>query len=374
MRIDRKRRWLPAVALAAVLTGSGSLAGPVSAAEFKFNPGAWLDLYSKLKDYVPAVGDIAQSVAGPSQLSYSGKFTVLLVGSDWRPNSGERLDTILIMSVNPQTNPNTITAASIPRDMARIPIPSEYGGGTYKGKINGMFKFFKKQSGGNRNIALNKFKHTIEHLLDIKIDGVAYLRFSGFDALVDEVGYVPVNNANELRDPSYIDKPGYPTGARFVVENPSLLRGANTQRCYGGYPKPVTNWSPVMHCHRALVYVRSRHGKIVGQGGNNDYVRAARQQRFVFAAIKRVTAFTLQKSKDLRGVANSMPSAIYTSLPTDDGSLMAIYNLLDGATFKEGVVFKPKVYATHIAGTSSNQLKLNVVRAKCNSLFDGTPH
>lgn len=206
MSIQRRRGWLSAVLLATVITGSGSLAGPVSAAEFRFNAGPWMDLAMSANSFFPAIGQAAQQVAGPSQVNYSGKLTVLLVGSDYRANSGERLDTIMVMAINP--NNKNISAISIPRDTARIPIPSQYGGGTYNGKINGMISFYKKQTGGNRAAALDRFELTIEQLLQITIDYVAYTRFNGFDALVDEVGGVPTNIPYELRDPKYIDKPG----------------------------------------------------------------------------------------------------------------------------------------------------------------------
>lgn len=371
MNIRRRRGWLSAVLLATVITGSGSLAGPVSANEFRFNAGPWLDLAAGAEDFIPFIDETARAVLGPSQLSYSGKLTVLLVGSDHRANSGERLDSILIMSINPSNK--VITGASIPRDTARIPIPPEYGGGTYKGKINGMFKFFKNQVGGNRGLALKRFERMVEYVLQINIDYTAYTRFEGFDALVDEVGGVSTNIPYELRDPSYIDKPGWPTGAKFLASNGALLKGGSAPRCYGGYPKPVTNWSPVMNCTRALVYVRSRHGKLVGCCGNNDYKRAARQQKFVYEAIKRVTnGFTSAKATALATKARNMPTDFWTDIPTTGSSPVDLYNLLKNSSFSAGnsVVFSPSTYASHISGTSANQLKLDVVRAKCNSLFD----
>ena len=122
--------------------GVGQLAGPVSASEFRFSPGAWLDLASRMDPFVPFLDDAARAAAGENALNYSGKLTVLLVGSDWRPNSGERLDTIMVMSIDSSKN---IKAVSIPRDSARIPIAPSLGGGNYHGKINGMFKYFKNQ-------------------------------------------------------------------------------------------------------------------------------------------------------------------------------------------------------------------------------------
>jgi anionic cell wall polymer biosynthesis LytR-Cps2A-Psr (LCP) family protein len=368
----RKRGWLSSIVLSAIVAGSGSLAGPVSAAEFRFNPGAWLEAAMDANAAFPALGNVAQIVAGPSQVSYNGKLTVLLVGSDFRAghSNGERLDSIMVVSVNPAND--QISAASIPRDTARIPFPPQFGGGEYKGKINGIFKYFKKQ-GNTRNVALDKFKQVVEHVLDIKIDYVGFLRFNGFDKLVDEVGGVLTSIPNEIRDPKYIDKPGWPTGAKFEVHTSpkALLKGATAQRCFGGYPKPVTNWEPVMDCKRALVYVRSRKGSIVGCCGSSDYKRAARQQKFVFDAIQRVLSQGGSSTgNDLVDVMNANSTEIYTSLPTSSGDVTQLVNLLSGTTLAHTVVFSPSTYAAHIGGTSANRLKLDVVRAWCDQWFD----
>jgi len=351
--------------LSAIITGAGSMAGPVSAAPFKFNAGAWLDVAGAVDDVFPFINSASRVIAGPNALSYNGKLTVLLLGSDWRPNSGERLDTIMVMSID---SSKRIKAVSIPRDSARIPI---YTGGTYNGKINGMFKYFKAQAGGSRNGGLDRFRLEVEYLLGINIDYLAYVRFSGFDALVDRVDHVTVNIPYELRDPSFIDKPGWPTGAKFLAGS-SQLGGGNEPRCYGGYPKPVTNWGPVMNCHRAIVYVRSRHGKLVGCCGNSDYKRAARQQKFVYEAIHRVTGeYNSSIVSGLRQTANNNSASIYTTIPAS--SDLELWNKLRNSNFSsssDSKVFAPPTYAHHIGGTSSNELNLTAIRNLCNSWFD----
>ena len=366
MRISRRRGLLSALTLATVMAGTGSLAGPVSASEFHFQPGPWLNLAGSAATYVPFLEDAARIAAGPNALSYNGKLTVLLLGSDWRSNSGERLDTIMVMSIDSAKH---IKAVSIPRDSARIPI---YTGGTYNGKINGMFKYFKTQAGGSRDGGLDRFRQEVQYLLGIKIDYLAYVRFSGFDALVDRVDHVTVGIPYELRDPSFIDKPGWPTGAKFLADASANLGGGDAPRCYGGYPKPVTNWGPVPNCTRALVYVRSRHGTLVGCCGNSDYKRAARQQKFVFEAIKRVTdGYNSSITSGLRSTANSNPSSIYTTIP--GSSDLELWTKLNGSSFSpssDSKVFFPPTWASHIKGTSSNQLNLTAIRNLCNSWFD----
>jgi hypothetical protein len=124
----------------------------------------------------------------------------------------------------------------------------------------------------------------------------------------------------------------------------------------------------VPNCTRALVYVRSRKGK-VGTSGNNDYKRARRQQTFVFEAIKELRV-DYTRAQGVRALATQITSDFYTTIPiatVSDG--LALYQLVQGTTLARQAVFSPSTYATHIPGTSANQLKLSVVRALCDSWF-----
>lgn len=364
------RNSMLALLLAALMTGAAGMGGQVLAAsDVHFSPLPFVNLANQIFGKDVVLGAV-EALAGQAQVSEGsdGRITVLMVGSDWRPGStnGERLDSIMVMSLNP--NIDQLSAASIPRDTARIPIPPTLGGGIYNGKINGMFKWFKKASGGSREIGLEKFRQTVAYVLDIQIDYVAFVRFAGFDALVDEAGGVYSNIPYEIRDTGYIDSPGDPKGAKFLANPSALLKGASAPRCIGGWPKPVTNWAPVPNCTRAIVYVRSRKGSLVGAGGNNDYKRSRRQQTFVFEAIKRVRNLSSASREDLRGLANSLGSDFYTTVPLGLSDGLELYNLLRYAHLPSNgqVVFSPSTYATHIPGTSANRLNLSAVRAWCD--------
>jgi hypothetical protein len=367
---SRSRRAVFAVILAGVMTGVSGMSGPVlGAADVHPSVVPWLKLADGLLGREFVLHSV-EALTGPTQVSPGGdgRYTVLMVGSDWRPDStnGERLDTIMVMSLNP--NNHEISAVSIPRDTARIPLPPAFGGGVFKSKINGMFKWFKKQSGGSRPVALDKFRLVVAYVLGIQIDYVAFIRFGGFDTLVDEAGGVHSNIPLEIRDTGFIDKPGWPKGAKFLANASALLKGASAPRCYGGYPKPVTNWAPVPNCTRALVYVRSRKGT-VGGSANNDYKRARRQQTFVFETIKELRG-DYSRAQDVRARATQIATDFYTTIPISsaaDG--LTLYQLVQGATLPRQAVFSPSTYATHIPGTSANQLKLSVVRALCDSWF-----
>jgi anionic cell wall polymer biosynthesis LytR-Cps2A-Psr (LCP) family protein len=355
-----------AVLLAALMTGASGMGGQVlGAADVHFSPLPFLRLAGQVFGEASVVGAIEALTGVQSQVSAGsdGRITVLMVGSDHRDGggNGERTDTLLVMSIN--TNNKMISAASIPRDTARVPLAPALGGGMFKNKINGMLKFFKKQSGGSRAAGMEKLRIEIEYLLATPIDYVAYIRFDGFDTLVDEAGGIETSITAEIRDPDYIDRPGYPTGARFLVDSSVVLGGADAERCYGGYPKPVKDWSKVMSCKRALVYVRSRHGK-VGNTANSDFKRASRQQSFIYDALRQVRQ-SLSTAQSIRARANDIPKDFYTTIPISSAADGAeLYYLVQGATMPYRVVFSPKNYATKV--NLHYELKLSAVRAWCD--------
>jgi anionic cell wall polymer biosynthesis LytR-Cps2A-Psr (LCP) family protein len=359
------RNSILALFLAALMTGAAGMGGQtLAASDVHFSPLPFINLANQIFGEDTVLGTV-EALTGKAQISEGsdGRITVLLIGSDHRDggSNGERTDTILVVSINPNTK--AISAASIPRDTARVPIAPALGGGVFTNKINGMLKYFKKKSGGSRAAGMEKLRIEIEYLLATPIDYVAYIRFDGFDALVDEAGGITTSIPAEIRDPKYIDRPGYPVGARFLAAGSVTLGGAQAERCYGGYPKPVTDWSTVMSCKRALVYVRTRKGK-VGATSNNDFKRSSRQQAFIYDAIRDVRQ-SLATAQDIRVKANNIPRDFYTTIPIGtaaDG--VVLYNLAQGATMPYRVVFNPSTYAKKVK--SHYELKLSAVRAWCD--------
>jgi anionic cell wall polymer biosynthesis LytR-Cps2A-Psr (LCP) family protein len=363
------RTSLFVLTISALMTGAGALAGPtLAASDVHFSPLPFVRLADQIFGDQAVLGAVEALTGTPSQVSAGsdGRLTVLMVGSDHRDGggNGERTDTIMVMSLN--TDDHSLTAVSIPRDTARVPLAPALGGGTFSNKINGMLKWFKKQSGGSRAGGMEKLRVEIAYVLGIQIDYVAYIRFDGFDALVDEAGGISTNIPSEIRDPDYIDKPGWPTGARFLAASNVLLKGADTERCYGGYPKPVHDWSSVMNCHRALVYVRSRHGT-VGSTANSDFKREARQQAFIYDALRKVRQSS-SLAENVRQKANAIPNDFYTTIPIatmSDG--LALYNLVQSSSLTRTVVLSPPNYATHVK--VHYELKLSAVRSLMASWF-----
>jgi hypothetical protein len=207
-------------------------------------------------------------------------------------------------------------------------------------------------------------RQSFEHAFDIEIDYVAYIRFTGVDHLVDKVDGVPVAVPYDIYDSTIVDDRGdRQHGAKFLASESTLMRGDSAPLCYT-VGDPI-NWDATPRCTRALLYVRSRHGP-----GNNDWRRARRQQGFVGAAINRVISRGSGANLEaLRLAALSNPDDFYTTLPTDPASVLALYDMLNGATLANQAVLMPSTYAFNVPESSKQELHIDVVRELFHSWF-----
>ena len=351
---------MPAAVLMLTLisAGAGSMAGPVSAAPFRFSPLPWLQGAVDALDLFGGQS-VVDTVLGSSTISggSDGRITILLLGSDWRPRltgTGERTDSIIFMTID---NSNRISAISLPRDVGNVPIGP---GQTFKPKINGLFKYFKKANGGNRNVALEKVRQAFQYAFQIQIDYVAFIRFTGFERFVRNIGGVQVNVPYNIYDPSIYDgrQSDLKPGAKFLAGTTNEL-GDDAPYCYT-VGNPI-DWSKTPNCTRALEYVRSRHGP-----GNNDWKRDKRQQGFIYAAMQGIKASQIY---GLLSSAQSNDSDFYTTLPLTQSDVQYMYNRVHSATMPNQAVLQPPTYASTVPGTSKQQLKIDVVRTLFKSWF-----
>ena len=210
----------------------------------------------------------------PLNLGKDGRLTVMLVGSDWRPDAGgERLDVVMVATIDPKTGRAAVV--SIPRDMAGIPLAG--GGNSGSMRVNSIyFLRYRDPSLGHKAIdrkAMKRFSKDIATFLGTEIDYWAMTRFATFANLVNSLGGIRIDIEEEVRDSSYHHKTS--RGVYFPVKNGYLLKGDPACK---PYPKK---------CHSALVYTRSRKGTH-GNEYNSDWKRAERQQELVRAAVKNV--------------------------------------------------------------------------------------
>lgn len=346
----RRRLVLTSLAVAGLMAGSGG-GSTVAAAATQFNPVSFIDLATDL------IGPITPNTVSKGS---DGRLVVMVVGSDYRANfagTGERTDMMLLLTIN---NSHQISAASLPRDVGNFPICN---GTIFKSKVNGLFKYFKQQNAGNRNTALDKLRQAFQCAFKIQIDYVVYMRFTAVDRLVDEVDGIYTDVPRDYLDSRINDeRASQQVGAKFLQGTNVLLKGSSAPLCYT-VGSPI-NWNASPNCTRALLYGRTRHGP-----GNNDWVRAKRQQNIFFDALQRVTGRSLSDLESLRQSALSNSLDFYTTLPTSAGDAVTLYNMLKNSTMPNQVVFKPSKWASNVPGGSKQQLKIDVVRALMKDWF-----
>jgi LCP family protein required for cell wall assembly len=166
----------------------------------------------------------------PIQLEEKEPFSVLMLGDDSRNGEKARTDTIIVLTVNPNTN--SVKMLSIPRDTR-----TEIIGKGIEDKINHAHAF------GGVEMTMD----TVENFLDIPIDYYMKVNMEGFKDIVDAVGGVTVNNTLD-----------------FTVENNHYPVGEIT-----------------LTGEEALPYVRMRY-----DDPNGDFGRNTRQRDVIQAVIK----------------------------------------------------------------------------------------
>jgi LCP family protein required for cell wall assembly len=202
-----------------------------------------------IKDVAERIPKIAQDV--PVEPTKPGKpQTILLLGSDRRyvdrhQKNAARSDTIMLIRLDPHQEATTML--SIPRDLKTL-IPG-YG---YE-KINAAYSL------GGPKLTLR----TVRELLDVKINHVINVNFSGFRKAVDLVGCVYTDVDRRY----FHSNAGQPVAAQYAEID-----------IHPGYQK--------LCGQQALDYVRFRHA-------DSDIVRAARQQDFLRQAKDQIGSSSL---------------------------------------------------------------------------------
>lgn len=270
----------------------------------------------------PSPSVAASPLADPAR----APFTILVLGLD----DGLRSDAIMVVGVDP-TGPR-LSFASLPRDTINVPLPD--GGALTNRKINTFYQSAAKDpkrypAGPGRATA-----DVIESLLDIRIDYFAATTFQGFERLAGALGGIPIDLARSITDPKY-QITARKIGVRFAA-GPQTLDG-----------------------QRSLIFVRTR-------GGDNDFERQRRQQQFLIAAGRRLTADP-SRLQALSAVAKSL----YTDFPLAKvpALLQAMRDVPDSSI--QRVVLGPRKYESGATCPCGYALapKLDAMRTKAAALF-----
>lgn len=315
------------LALAGGLAGPGATPQPVADASEEprptpqsFAPGETPPPLPPEPTPAESVEPEATPVAGADRLlGTDGRFTVLLLGSDYRPaHPGNRTDAIMVVSLDPVTG--KAAAFSVPRDTLNFPLPA---GGVYAGKANALYQHLLATT-KNGNAAMER---AVERAFDIELDGFVFIGFEGVRRMVDAVGGVEITLEKAYYDPYY-----------WVT--------AKTQ----GWGLPAG--TSKLDGKTALIFSRSRKG-------DNDFGRARRQQQLVMAALEKVRD---QGPDILPRLLRIARDTVRTDLPSDQAA--EIYDIVSRAKLgaAKRVVFGPRTYTVELGG-SSFALDLKVCKA-----------
>lgn len=284
----------------------------------------------------------------PLKLGKDGRLTVLIVGSDWRPNAGgERLDVIMVATIDPATGQAAVV--SIPRDMSGIPLADGSNSGGMR--VNSIYYIrYRDPSLGHSAIdrkALARFSRDIGAFLGTEIDYWAMTRFASFANLINSLGGVRVDIAEEVLDSSYHHNSS--RGVWFPAKDGYMLKGDPACK-----PKPK-------RCRSALVYVRSRKGT-VGTSYNSDWRRAERQQELVRAAVKDVLDNDGAGIR-LLGKLLNVRDKIDTNMPKTTEAAAQLFALLDGLKLPRANM-KVLAPATWAGSAADGSIKPNLARIR----------
>ncbi|MBL8055430.1 MAG: LCP family protein [Anaerolineales bacterium] len=213
----------------------------------------------------------------PQKWTGADRVTILLLGIDRRSGDTDRAfrtDSIMILSLDPVAKSAVIL--SIPRDLW-VEIPGFDNAKITEANFKGdAFNY----PGGGPALAVR----TVEHNLGVTINYYVRLDFTAFEALIDAIGGIEVDN------PTAIDDPWYPDGS------------------YGYEPFYLPAGRQHLNGHDALRYARTRHD-------SSDVARAGRQQQVVMAVRDKVVSLDMLPQLLLK--APTLYQALNESIQTD---------------------------------------------------------
>lgn len=283
----------------------------------------------------------------------SGAINMLLVGIDARPPGSSETnvlaDTIVVLHV--PASHDQAYLISIPRD-TRVTIPA-YPATGYPGsteKINSAFSYGYRGEGSEverRARGVDLLARTINRMSGIRFNGAALIDFSGFEAVVRELGGVNMcvdqkaqsihlaeNDAGRVVRVWYDEAAGrvrgIPPGYHVVVHQPGCRR---------------------MTPEKALDFSRIRYGL-----PNGDYDRQRHQQQLIKAIVKEATSKGVITDRDkLSRVIKAAGRAFI--LDTQGVAIEDFIFTLKGVAANDLVLIKTNAGTFHsLGGTSYQQL------------------
>jgi polyisoprenyl-teichoic acid--peptidoglycan teichoic acid transferase len=224
-----------------------------------------------------AVGALKVTPAMAGRQDTGGVYTFIAAGIDTRTKEEpENTDVLMVSRVD--LDAGTVRSMSFPRDLL-VEIP-----GVGFDKINRAYDYGSKAADGDWDAGVALMTQTMELNFGLTFDGVATTNFKGFEAVVDALGGIEVDNPYDLADSEY------PTEDYGVKE---IFYPAGVQTLNG---------------EQALEFSRTRH-----QDGDDG--RVMRQQLVLAALLKKAQdPATVKKLPELVKAAKD---AVTTNIPAD---------------------------------------------------------
>jgi LCP family protein required for cell wall assembly len=237
-------------------------------------------------DAVSTESALSMSLFGPFSPE---RVNILLLGYSDETREGAFLtDSMNVISVDKSTDLTTIIP--IPRDLwveGLEEVPQNM-------KINEAFRIGYYADGIQNGAELAS--RAVTHVTGLPIDGWITLDFQGFEAMVDAVGGITIEN---------------PTAFRYTWDEPDYLAG-NFQFAFDAGTLQMTG-------QQALDYARNRYTDVPAE--SSDFARSVRQQR-VLSAIKAEVSGWDTLSKGL-ALADALRGHMHTNLPVLDLGMLA---------------------------------------------------
>lgn len=205
-------------------------------------------------------------VPNPGLVPPNGQINILILGSDWRANSGYRTDVILLVSI--YTRENKVSLLSFPRDLY-VQIP-----GLQEERINTAMGY-----GGFPLLA-----STFEHNFAIHVDHYIMTNFQGFKNIVNTLGGIEIEASQNTADRCDLS---YAPHSWCSV-------GPGTETLDG---------------EKALWYVRSRYT-------SNDFDRTRRAQETLIGFFKEL--MSLDAVSNAPEIYNEFISSVETDMTLSD--------------------------------------------------------
>ena len=217
-----------------------------------------------------------------------------------------RSDTMIVISLDRSTTPNTIRMVSFPRD-ARVRY-TDLNGRRHKGKMNSVYSTGGQDPKMREEVLKNFFRDE----LGLRIDRVARIRIEGFTGLIDKVGGLDIDVDGAMVKSKRTGK---------ILRKQPIFYEDN----YGQWKVDLDPGMQHLDGQQAVGYARFRYDY------EGDPGRIRRQQQVMRALAKKITSQPLMQ---LPGVVKEAKQQFATDMSDEELASLALFARNTGADTK----------------------------------------